>query len=126
MGGLNMRRHEHSQNILFVVVLFLILNTGLSAQPTGSLGGEKAYPNPFREQLTIEYQLQQDGRVEIQINNILGQKIKSFIKEDQQAGLHHINWDGVDESGSIVGNGMYYVTLRTKKDKKVIKIMKTK
>jgi hypothetical protein len=126
MGGLNMSRHEHSLNILFVVVLFLTLNPVVSAQPVGSLDGEKAYPNPFREQLTIEYQLQQDGQVEIQINNILGQKIKSFIKEDQQTGLHRVKWDGMDESGSIVANGMYYITLRTKMDKKVIKILKTK
>lgn len=121
-----MSRLVQSLNIVFIVGLLLILNPGVSAQPDGSLGEEKAYPNPFREHLTIEYQLQQDGQVEIQINNILGQKIKSFIREDQQAGLHRVKWDGIDESGSIVSNGMYYVTLRTKKDKKVIKIMKTK
>jgi flagellar hook assembly protein FlgD len=92
----------------------------------GSMGEAKAYPNPFRENITLEYQLQQDGRVEIQINNILGQKIKSLIKNDQQAGLHRIKWDGMDESGSLVPTGMYYITLRTPTDKKVIKVMKTK
>jgi len=121
-----MSRHVHWINILFGFVFLFIIIPGMSAEPVGALGEAKAYPNPFRENLTIEYQLQQDGRVEIQINNILGQKIKSLIKEDQQAGLKRIKWDGIDESGSLVGNGMYYITLRTPTDKKVIKVMKTK
>ena len=120
-----MIRRVHLVQILFSVVFLLIMLTGVSAQPTGSIGEAKAYPNPFREHLTIEYQLQQDGRVEIQINNILGQKIKSLIKEDQHAGLQRVKWDGIDESGSLAGNGMYYITLRTPTDKKVIKVMKT-
>jgi hypothetical protein len=126
MGGVSMSRRVHSIKTLFGIVLFLIQFTGLSAQPVGSLGEAKAYPNPFRENITLEYQLQQDGRVEIQINNILGQKIKSLIKNDQQAGLHRIKWDGMDESGSLVRTGMYYITLRTPTDKKVFKVMKTK
>ncbi len=121
-----MSRRVHSIKTLFGIVFLLILFTELSAQPIGSLGEAKAYPNPFKENITIEYQLQQDGRVEIQINNILGQKIKSLIKKDQQAGLQRIKWDGMDESGSLVHTGMYYITLRTPTDKKVIKVMKTK
>jgi hypothetical protein len=121
-----MSRYVHFAKTLFSVVFLLILFTGVSAQPLGSLGESKAYPNPFREHITIEYQLQKNGRVEIQINNILGQQIKSLVKEDQQAGLKHVKWDGMDESGSLVSTGMYYVTLRTPTDKMVIKVMKTK
>ena len=126
LEGLSMRRNVHFMKVLFAVVFLLILFPGMSAEPIGTLGEAKAYPNPFREQLTLEYQLEQGGRVEIQINNILGQKIKSLIKEEQQAGLKRVKWDGIDESGSLVTNGMYYITLRTPKDKKVIKVMKTK
>ena len=126
MGELSMSRRVHLIKTLISVVFLLILFTGLSAQSIGSLGEAKAYPNPFRENITIEYQLQQDGRVEIQINNILGQRIKSLVKKDQQAGIQRIKWDGIDESGSLVRTGIYYITLRTPTDKKVIKVMKTK
>jgi hypothetical protein len=126
MGELSMSRRIHSIKTLFGIVFFLILFSGLSAQPVVSLDGVKAYPNPFKENITIEYQLQQNGRVEIQINNILGQKIKSLIKKDQQAGLQRIKWDGMDESGSLVRTGMYYITLRTPSDRTVIKVMRTK
>ena len=121
-----MSRRIHLIKTLSSVVFLLILLTGVSAQPVGSLGKSKAYPNPFKENITIEYQLQQDGRVEIQINNILGQKIKSLLSEEQQAGLQRIKWDGIDESGSLVRTGIYYITLRTPTDKLVIKVMKTK
>jgi len=126
MGGLSMSRCMHFIKTLFGIVFFIIPFTGLIAQPAGSLGESKAYPNPFMENITIEYHLQQDGRVEIQINNILGQQIKSLVKEDQQAGLQRVKWDGMDESGSLVRTGMYYITLRTPSDKTVIKVMKTK
>ena len=121
-----MRRHVHFLKISVSLVFLLILMGGLNAQPSVSIGDAKVYPNPFKEHLTIEYQLKQDGRVEIQVNNILGQKIKSLIKEDQQAGLKRLTWDGIDGSGSLVGSGMYYITLLTPTDKKVIKVMKTK
>ena len=108
------------------IVIFLFLFAGTGARTDKILEPSKAYPNPFREGITIEYQLQQDGPVEILINNILGQQIRSLVKEEQQAGLKRIKWDGMDASGSTVGTGIYYITLRTPADKAVIKVMKTK
>lgn len=120
-----MGRHVLLVKALFVAISLFILIPGVSAQPVRAIGETKAYPNPFREHLTIEYQLEIDGRVEIVINNILGQKIKTLLKEDQQAGSKRVKWDGLHESGSLVSNGIYYITLRTPTDKKVVKVMKT-
>ncbi len=130
-----MSRRLHLIIYLFGIVFFFILVPGVNAQHEGSLKEVKAmplleeasaYPNPFKEKITIEYQLQRNGRVEIQVNNILGQKIRSLIKEDQQPGLNRVHWDGKDGSGSQVRTGMYYIILRTATDKTVIKVMKTK
>jgi flagellar hook assembly protein FlgD len=121
-----MSRSLLSTKFLSGLVFLLTLFSGLHAQPEQTIGMSKAYPNPFKESITIEYQLQQSGRVEIWINNILGQQIKSLVKEDQQAGLQRVKWDGMDESGSLIRNGIYYITLRTKTEKAVIKVMKTK
>ena len=121
-----MSRHVRFLKISLSLFFFLFLIVGLNARPIVSIEYAKAYPNPFQEQLTIQYQLQQYARGEILVNNILGQKIKSLVKEDQQAGLKRVKWDGMDESGSLVGSGMYYITLVTPTDRKVIKVMKTK
>jgi hypothetical protein len=111
---------------LAVFLFFLIISHGIHAQSLLDPGEAKAYPNPFRENITIEYQLHQDGSVEVQINNILGQKIRTLVKEDQPGGKHRVKWDGLDESGSTAGTGMYYITLRTPKERVVIKVLKTK
>jgi hypothetical protein len=126
MGGLSMSIRIRQAKTLFGFVFFFLPFTGLSAQPVGTFGEAKAFPNPFKENITIEYQLEQSGRVDIQINNLLGQPVKSIVRKDQQAGLQRVEWDGMDESGSLVSNGMYYITLRTSIDKTVIKVMKTK
>jgi hypothetical protein len=108
------------------IIILLFLFSGTSARTDKMLGPSKAYPNPFREGITIEYQLEQDGAVEIWINNILGQQIKSLVKEVKREGTHRIKWDGMDASGSTVSTGIYYITLRTPSDKTVIKVMKTR
>lgn len=121
-----MSRGILSTKFISGLVIFLIIFTGLHAQHSEAIGKTKAYPNPFRESITIEYQLQQAGKVEIWVNNILGQQIRSLVKEDQQVGWQRVTWDGMDDSGSLVGTGIYYITLLTRSEKSVIKVMKTK
>jgi flagellar hook assembly protein FlgD len=121
-----MSRGIRTTKLLFGLVISLILVTGLRARPAETTGMAKAYPNPFRESITIEYQLQQAGKVEIWINNILGQSIRTLVKEDQQVGWQRVKWDGMDASGSLVRTGIYYITIRTRSEKSVIKVMKSK
>ena len=125
-GGLSMSRCIRFVTTLAGLLFLLFLSQSIHAQSIPAQEESKAYPNPFREQITIEYQLNQAEHVEIQINNILGQKIRTLVKEDQHGGKQRIKWDGLDESGSTVRTGMYYITLRTGKDKTVIKVLKTK
>ena len=46
------------------------------------------YPNPFNPQTTIKYSLPESGFVRVDIFNILGQKVKSFVNEQQATGTH--------------------------------------
>lgn len=66
------------------------------------------YPNPFNPETRIEYQLPNSSFVEITIYNVQGQRIISLIKENQEAGLHYISWDGTDENGHPVVSGTYF------------------
>jgi flagellar hook assembly protein FlgD len=129
-----MQRRLHIIGYLFVILLFINLSPEVLAQKSG-LGQEAiattdlknaiAFPNPFTEEVTIEYHLKRNGPVEIQVNNMLGQMIRSLVKEHQQAGLKRVVWDGMDGSNGSVHTGMYYIILRTETDKTVIKVMKT-
>jgi len=55
-----------------------------------------AYPNPFNAQTNIEYWLPKDSYVDINIYNISGQKVKSLLSEQKNAGRYTVNWDASD------------------------------
>jgi len=74
---------------------------------------EQNYPNPFNPETTIRYQINQPGHVQLEIYNLLGQKIRALVNEVQPAGAHSTNWDGLDDAGRSVSSGVYVYRLRT-------------
>jgi len=71
------------------------------------------YPNPFNPETTIKYQLPEGGRVELSIYNILGQKVRTLINKDINAGYHSIKWNGRNDRGITVASGIYIYMIRT-------------
>ncbi|MFC1725383.1 T9SS type A sorting domain-containing protein [candidate division KSB1 bacterium] len=65
------------------------------------------YPNPFNLETTIKYALPKGHDVSLKIYNILGQEVRTLIKERIQAGYHSIIWDGRNEDGVRVNSGVY-------------------
>jgi hypothetical protein len=66
------------------------------------------YPNPFNPTTVISWQLAVGSHVELNIFNVLGQKIATLVNEKQTAGTHTIEWDA-----SKVSSGIYYYRLTT-------------
>jgi len=83
------------------------------------------FPNPFRDQVIIEYHLQRGTMVECKIYDILGKEISTLVIAYQSAGKHRITWDGTDATGNPVTKGMYYTIFRMGEEKEIIKIMKS-
>lgn len=71
------------------------------------------YPNPFNPTTVIEYELPKIGQVTLTVLNLLGQKVRRFVRQEQQAGLYRIVWDGRDHSGNRVAPGIYIYRLQT-------------
>ena len=82
---------------------------------------EQNYPNPFNSETTIIFQLPKALHVKIDINNIYGQKIKSLLNQNIQAGAHKLIWDGTDNFGKFVSSGIYLIYLSTQEYNKSIK-----
>ena len=70
------------------------------------------YPNPFNALTVIAYQLPGPADVELTIYNIMGQKVKTLVREGQEPGIHSVEWDGADTNGRAVGSGVYLYRLR--------------
>ena len=71
------------------------------------------YPNPFSDQTTISFSIDEDMPVSIEIFSIDGSKIATLLESNMKAGEHNISWDGTDASGQKLGSGIYLCTLRT-------------
>ncbi len=70
------------------------------------------YPNPFNPQTTIKFQLPQREYVTLKIYNMLGQEVRTLKEEDMEPGYYHIIWDGRDNHGKVVSNGIYLFQLK--------------
>jgi len=72
------------------------------------------YPNPFNPETRIGYTLAKASHVKLEIFNILGQRIKTIVDEDQTVGKKEITWDGRNEQGEQVASGVYFYRLQAK------------
>lgn len=68
---------------------------------------EQNYPNPFNPVTTINYQVPFESKVNIEVYNILGQKVITLIDDKKQAGYYDVQWDGHSQNGAKVSSGIY-------------------
>ena len=71
------------------------------------------YPNPFNPETVISFSVANGGQVELDIYNVKGQKVKSLVDDNLNAGNHQIVWNGLDENGRKVGSGIYFFRLKS-------------
>ncbi|MGA9295405.1 MAG: FG-GAP-like repeat-containing protein [Ignavibacteriaceae bacterium] len=65
------------------------------------------YPNPFNPSTTIRYVLTKPSKVWLSVYDLLGQRIKILVDEEQTSGEHQIQFDG---SGYSSGTYFYKLT----------------
>jgi hypothetical protein len=69
---------------------------------------DQNYPNPFNPLTTVMYALRKEAKVSIAIYNLLGQRVKTLIDSDQEAGYKSIAWNGTNDDGANVCSGVYF------------------
>ncbi|UCE06885.1 MAG: T9SS type A sorting domain-containing protein, partial [bacterium] len=79
------------------------------------------HPNPFTEETIIAYTLTDEAReVKIKIYTASGRLIRTFNFVNEVGYIEHV-WDGCDEFGDEVANGIYYMKFVASNGKKTIK-----
>ena len=84
------------------------------------------YPNPFSSSnanTTIEFELKKPGRAEVAVYNIKGQKVKTLLDGELKFGKHTLIWNGKNEDGNQVANGIYFYKVEQNKETKVKKMI---
>ena len=84
-----------------------------SLDPT-SFRIESPYPNPFRHDVVLSYSVPSgdNQRVDIGVYNVAGRLVRNLVGNVQGAGQYQINWNGLDNGGSRVQRGVYFVRAR--------------
>ncbi|MEZ4649425.1 MAG: FlgD immunoglobulin-like domain containing protein [Candidatus Eisenbacteria bacterium] len=70
-------------------------------------------PNPFREGTVLRYQLATSGSVRLAVYDASGRQVRSLVSGTQTAGSHSIEWDGRNDSGTVLPAGVYLDRLET-------------
>ncbi len=67
---------------------------------------EQNYPNPFNPTTTFKYQLPATVRVELEVYNLVGQRIETLVHAVQGAGEYTASWDGRNAA-----SGVYFIRM---------------
>ena len=86
------------------------------------------FPNPFNPATTIRYQLMEPSKsVSLAIYDVAGQRVRQLVgAKPRAAGHHQVAWDGRDEQGANVANGIYLYQLKAGRFAEVRKMVLVK
>ena len=79
----------------------------------------KAYPNVFNSSTMISIDNEEGGDVEVEIYNILGQRIWNKSINGKEG---NIIWDAKDDNGNGISSGTYFVRAASGGNSKTIKL----
>jgi flagellar hook assembly protein FlgD len=83
-----------------------------------------ASPNPFTESTNINFNLSSQNSTKIEVLDMNGKLTTTLFEGVLDAGKHQLNWNGRDNSGILVKNGVYFVRHSSGREVKLIKIIK--
>ncbi|HOX25753.1 MAG TPA: FlgD immunoglobulin-like domain containing protein [Candidatus Krumholzibacteria bacterium] len=72
----------------------------------------RAAPNPFNPATALRFTLPQAGRVQLDIVDLRGRRVRQLVSEALAAGEHAVTWQGTDEAGCPAASGVYQALLR--------------
>ena len=74
------------------------------------------YPNPFSATTTFDLRLQRDSRVNVEVFDAAGRRVRALDLGRLQAGPSRIAFDGLDERSRPLPSGVYFYRVRVGDD----------
>ena len=81
------------------------------------------FPNPFNPTTTIRFDVKRKGHVRLRIYNVAGQLVHTLCDDVMDAGSYSREWTGVNNAGSGVASGVYFVRMEVAGFKDVRKLV---
>ncbi len=70
------------------------------------------FPNPFNNTTHIRFQVFESMVLELAVYNALGQEIRVLYDGSIAKGDHTLTWNGVNEDGTAMPSGLYFIRLK--------------
>ncbi|MBN2175241.1 MAG: T9SS type A sorting domain-containing protein, partial [Bacteroidales bacterium] len=84
-------------------------------------------PNPFDQNTSVQFSLEQENDVTIKIHNLQGQPVKTLIEKSKlNPGIHRMSWDGTGKQGEKLNSGIYFIIFQSGNKQIIHKIILTK
>ena len=86
-----------------------------------------SFPNPFRRQANIIYQIpgmKEAVYARLNVYDIKGRLIKTLVNSAKKPGIHMISWDGKDHNGNSAVPGIYFYRLAAGNNMKTRRMIK--
>lgn len=84
---------------------------------------EQNLPNPFSGNTSITYHLTRAAHIRVTIYNVAGQLVTSLVDAYERPGVHTLQWQGSDDQGKKVSNGIYFCRLESEEGTSTRKMM---
>ena len=88
--------------------------SGIYGEIPGLLQTGIPYPNPFTYSVNIPFIINISGDIRFSVYSLAGQKIKEVLFTDVEAGSYRIVWDGCNDNGAPVKQGLYVYAITFK------------
>ena len=105
------------------------LNVGSVIGSNYSFYSEKSdisgvFPNPFKENIRIQFNIVKKERILIEVYNLLGKNIKTLVNKQLPIGNHEVIWNGEDLFNTKVPTGLYMCRMTSSDNISNLKLIK--
>lgn len=83
-----------------------------------------ASPNPFRDEVNINYEVSRKGPVTVAVFNGGGVEVARLVSGEVEAGSHSARWGGTDRAGAPLPPGLYVVRVNSGNQTVTTKVLK--
>jgi len=111
-----------------VLVGYLVPNTTTSVIP-GDAPSDLALrvvPNPGIDNVSVQFDLARRQSVTLGVFSVEGRRIRTLRSGTLAAGSYRVPWDGRDDAGRAVADGVYFARLETPRGSRATKIAHTR
>jgi hypothetical protein len=82
------------------------------------------FPNPFRDETTVQYSMAEEGDVSLDVYDALGQLVITLAAGNRAPATYTVAWNGRSANGREVPSGIYVIRLTTPQGTSAVRALK--